>query len=152
MGISVSMAAGVIFVTAIISFGIVWYAEDAKERVVEEARRDNVKRNRELLDTSVAFVNTSYFAAPSNIVSMNVSNNGSTVIDLRYTDVYLNGTHYNKTYIVSDPTGQAMTNTDIWGPMEIVNITVDLTSAPLDLPVKIKLCCPNGISIYETIE
>ncbi len=152
MGISVSAATAVIFITVLISLGIMWHAEDVKERMVEEARRDNIKRNQEMLDTSVSFVNASYFAAPSNIVSMNVSNNGSTVIDLRYTDVYLNGTHYNKTYIVSDITGQAMANTDILAPMEIVNITVDITSNPLNLPVKIKLCCPNGISIYKIIE
>jgi len=152
MGISVSAAAGIIFITLIISFGIVWQAEDAKERIVEEARRDNIKRNREMLDTSVSFVNASYFDAPLNIVRINVTNNGSTVIDLRYTDVYLNGTHYNKTYVVSTSMGQVMEDMNMWGPFDIVNITVNFTTDPLDLPVMVKLSCPNGISIYKTIE
>jgi len=120
--------------------------------MVEEARRDNIKRNREMLDTYVSFVNASYFDAPLNIVRINVTNNGSTVIDLRYTDVYLNGTHYSKTYVVSTSTGQAMVDMDMWGPFDIVNITVDFTTDPLELPVMVKLCCPNGISIYKTIE
>ena len=152
MGISVSVAVGIIFVTVIVSFGIVWQAEDTKDRMVEEARQDNHKRDREMLDTSVSFVNASYYGAPLNIVRMNVSNNGSTIIDLRYTDVYLNGTHYNKTYIVSGPTGPVMGDTYIWGPFDLVNVTVNFTSAPLELPIMVKLSCPNGISIYETIE
>lgn len=151
MGVSVSAATGIIFVSVILSFSIIWEAEENKDRIIEEARKDNVERNREQLETSVFIMDSSYWGAPQNFVSANLSNNGSNVIDLRYTDVYLNGTHYNKTYTVRSPIGESIDNTYIWAPREITDITVNFTALPLELPVRVKVCCPNGVSVYAII-
>lgn len=141
MGISVSMAAGILFVTAIISFGIVWDAEDSKDRKVEEARQDYFQRNRELLDTLVSFINTTYNTS-QNEMWINANNNGSTVIILDFVDIYIDGNYSsNKTYNVSG------LSTDVWTPQETVNITIgDI----LFLPTRVKLSCSNGISAYTT--
>ena len=152
MGVSVSAATGILFIVMIISYGVILQAQDDKDRVVEEARRDYIERNRELLDTTVYIINSKYWEDPENYMTLNMSNNGSAIVDLRYTDVYLNGTHYNNTYTVISSSNDTIDNTTILAPREIAYITIDFSAEPIELPVRVKICCPNGVSIYTTLE
>jgi len=150
MGVSVSVATGIIFISIVVSLAVVWDAEDDKDKLVEEARQDYMNRQRELLDTYLVFLNVTYNGTLVNITAIN---NGSTIIDLRYTDVYLNGSHNDKILNkVSSPIKGDMLNTNIWAPRETANITVNRTGNPVNIPISVKLNCPNGISIYTTIE
>jgi len=149
MGVSVSVATGIIFISIIISLAVVWDAEDDKDKLVEEARQDYMERQRELLDTCLVFLNVTY---NGTLINITAKNNGSTIIDLRYTDIYLNGSHNDKIVNhVSSPMRGNMANTNIWAPRETVNITVNRAGNPPNIPISVKLSCPNGISIYYII-
>jgi len=150
MGISVSASVGIIFISIMISSVMVWEAHDTKNEMVDGARDRNLERTSSLLCTSAAVGNVSYFLPPANRVNIIATNNGSTALDLRYTDIYLNGTHYNKTYTLYAFNNEQITNSYILGPNDWVNITV--TDVSLTPPIHMKLSFHNGYSLYGFVK
>ena len=136
MGVSVSAASAIIFISVIISLSILWDAYDNKDEMVDEARKMQVQRSRDVLDTRVNFVNITYDSA-SDELWINALNNGSGAFDLDHVDIYVDGN-------VSFDLGNSL---DIWFPLDTINFTAgDIMYAP----DRVKLACPNGVSIYGT--
>ena len=140
MGVSVSAASAIIFISVLISLSILWDAYDNKDDMVDEARKKQIQRFRDVLDTRVSFVNITYDSV-SDEVWINALNNGSGAFELDYVDIYVDGNHSGN---VSFDLGNSR---DIWFPLDTVNLTAgDIMYAP----GRIKLACPNGVSIYGT--
>lgn len=148
MGVSVSVSFGILFITLTFSLVTVWDAYDAKEGMIQEARDGYVERQRELLDTSFDILNSTY-TAPQNRITLNATNNGTALIDMRYTDIYLNGTHYNNTYKVFSRGRGEIKNTDVWGPEETAELILEnVLAAP---PFRIKISAHNSVSKYTLV-
>lgn len=142
MGVSVSAASAIIFISVMLSISILWDAMGDRDEIVDEAREEQYKRYRETLDTHVYYINITYDSTTDEIW-INSLNNGSTVVNLNYIDVYVDGNHSeNISYAFPGHPGSVI---HIWSPQETVNITVgDI----LYEPARVKLSCSNGISIY----
>lgn len=149
MGISVSASVGVLFISLIISSVVIWEAQDTKDGMVNGARDRNLYRMSDFLSTSVTLGHISHNQPPANRVNITAINNGSTSLDMRYTDIYLNGSHYQKNFTLYDFNNVEIPNSYILGPNDRVNITIN--SVHLTPPIHVKLSFHNGFSLYSVI-
>ncbi len=149
MGLGVTASAGIIFIALIISVASVWEAHDVKDEMVREARDGYLERQRSLLDTTLSFTDARHYPAPANVVNITIKNNGSNPLDLRFTDVYLNGLRYNNSYQVYSFAGNMMNKTYICSPGETANITI--ANAGIAKPIHIRVTVQNGYGRYTTI-
>ena len=139
MGLGLSAATVIIFSALIVISADFVNTYDEVSRETRDAidERDDLAFDRS--GTSIGIIDTDI---TGGTLWMNVTNDGSTVIDVRGCDLLVNGTlstdsiRWNRTGVIGHP------GSDLWAPGETASFAIDGVSAP----ARIKIVCPNGVS------
>lgn len=143
MGVSVSASTAVLLVAAMISFGVVYSAEDSAQDALIHAQETMTDRQQDMLATSMQ-INLVYSVYNETSVfqysNITVENTGNTVIELANIRLMVNGqfTSFNPTILPSLTSG-------LWMPGEMVVLQIS-DELRLDESNRIKVIAGNGVS------
>lgn len=137
MGLSVSTASAIIFISFVIIFGIVFGAFDNYQDSLIEANKENYQRLDELKGTEFSIISVD---KQNNIIEL--KNLGETVIGVDELDVLVDGIYSTDSIMTMDVEGHA--GSSIWAPGETLFIHM---SSGLD-KTRVRVISGNGISAY----
>lgn len=123
MGVSVSAATAILLVAALVSFGVVYSAQDSAQSSYLEAQSSMADRLNDYLMTDLE-VNTAisvYDGAVFQYSNITLTNTGSTVIDMVTMRLMVNGEFILYSYEFLGVDGD-----EIWLPGEVVVLTIGL--------------------------
>jgi archaellum component FlaF (FlaF/FlaG flagellin family) len=143
MGVSVSASTAVLLVAALISFGVVYSAEDVAQDALLQAQQTMTERQQDMLATSIEIQLTYPVINETNeflYTIISVKNTGNTVLDMNYVRLMVNGlfTEFNYTFLES-------VESSLWMPDEIVNLGIS-DEFGVDESNRIKIIVGNGVS------
>jgi len=135
MGFSVSASTGIVFLAAFVAFGTLFTAGSNGYERVSNAHHDATDRALRQSNTDLQLDNVSY---QNGVLSANVTNVGTTTLDVNETSVVVDNAVYTGTRTVVGVSG-----TSLWAPGETMRVTVSLPSRPS----RFDLVSPNGVSV-----
>ncbi len=147
MGVSVSAATAILLVGALISFGVVYSAQDSAQTSYIEAQSSMADRlNNALMtdleiNTAISVYNASDVFLYSQIILTNI---GSKAIDLEKLNLLINGSFHFFSYEFLDFGG-----TSYWLPEDVIVLTVD-EEFKIDETYRICVVTPNGVTDFWT--
>ncbi|NLI73463.1 MAG: hypothetical protein GX369_01645 [Euryarchaeota archaeon] len=137
MGLSISAATAVIFISAVLAFsGIFAVVSNAQDSLIDE-HRDYLSR---LDDKASTRLTISEILIDTDTIS--VMNEGTTTLDVREIDLLIDGILSNDR--IESTRVNGIEETNIWMPGEMLEISVP--EIPID--AKIRIISSNGASAY----
>ena len=146
MGFSVSGSAAILFIAAFVSVGILYSAAYNGYERVQDADNSYDDRMLEQRNTAVNVTNATYNASGNGLVTVNVTNHGSTTLSVNETDLLVDGAFEPRDDYV-DWNVEGETDTSLWLPGETYNITVDVGD-----PNRVKVVTGPGVTETATVE
>lgn len=139
MGFSTSAAAAIIFVGVFVSIGMIYPSTAGSVEEVNDALGDQEDRVLEQRNTDITIDDVRYNTT-SDTVTVNVTNTGTTTLDVNETDLLFDGTiqDTDRTNAVAGVTGRSL-----WAPGETLTVTV--TTVPT-APTRVKFVTGPGVS------
>lgn len=126
MGFSVSASAAVVFIGAVLAFGILYPATANGFERVHDATDDVSDRRLARQNTAVE-VTTASYDATNDTLTVSVRNEGATALSVADTDVLVDNV-YQTSFDSRAVDGDATTT--LWLPGEVLTVTVSATSKP----------------------
>ncbi len=142
MGVSVSAATAILLVAALISFGVVYSAQDSAQSSHIEAQSSMADRLNEILMTDLE-INTAisvYDGAVFQYSNITMTNTGSTPIDLDNMRLMVNGYFRPYSYSFLGVDGYSL-----WLPGEVIVLTIGL-EFDVDESYRIWAVTANGVT------
>lgn len=145
MGVSVSASTAILLVAALVSYGMVFSAQDIAQDSIMDAQQIMTERQQNMLATSLeinqvrSFYNESMSFQYSNIT---VTNKGNTVLELNHLHLMVNG-HFIGFAVVILPDG---ISSNLWVPGEVVVLVTTETDFRVDELNRVKVIAGNGVS------
>ena len=131
MGISVSVAAAIMFMTFVILFGVIFGAVDHFQKSVMESQDHHLDADRDLQGLSISIVSVN-----ETMDEILLCNDGQTTIRLDDLDVLLDGVFLDRSNYNTTVSG--ISNTKIWGPTENMTISLDSDLDGMRVKVTVK--------------
>jgi flagellar protein FlaF len=145
MGFSVSGSAAILFIAAFVSVGMLYSAAYNGFESVQDADDSHGERVLEQRNTVVNVTNTSYNESGDELLTVNVSNEGSTTLGVNETDLLVDGV-YQQRDSYEDWSVAGGNDTDVWLPGETLSITVNVTD-----PTRVKIVTSPGVTATEVV-
>ncbi|UHH26400.1 fla cluster protein FlaF [Halobacterium noricense] len=146
MGFSVSGSAAILFIAAFVCVGILYSAAYNGYERVQDADGSYDDRMLEQRNTAVNVTNATYNASGNGLVTVNVTNHGSTSLSVNDTDLLVDGVFEPRDdYVDWNVEGQS--DTTLWLPGESYNITIDVGN-----PDRVKIVTGPGVTETATVE
>ncbi len=143
MGVSVSASTAVLLVAAMISFGVVYSAEDSAQDALMQAQQSMTDRQQDMLATAMQ-INLVYSVYNDTNVfqysNITVENTGNTVIEMAHLRLMVNGQFVGFSYTILPSISSAL-----WMPGEMVVLQIS-DELRLDESNRIKVIAGNGVS------
>ena len=142
MGFSVSGSAALIFVAAVIGFGMFYSAAANSAEMVTDARQDQADRDLDRTNTAIELTTVSYNTNPQ-YVNITVRNTGASELAVRDVDVLFDNSYQTgyRTAVEGD------TATDLWLPGETLAINATVTTQPS----RVKIVTGPGVAATEVV-
>lgn len=137
MGFSVSAAAAILLMASLVALGMAMTAFGDYTGTVNRAHSSMVDVDLDKINTRIAIAEVNRTAGTIELV-----NEGTTVIDVRTVNVLLNGT--DATGSIAAVSVDSFNDTSVWAPQQHLSVRMD---APLD-DVPIKVVAGRGASAY----
>ncbi|GEM_PF-3175275 len=144
MGVSVSVSVAVLLTASLISFGMVYTAEETAQESYMQSQESMVDRQNNLLQSALEINQVLSFYddqtgefEESRIV---VTNTGSTQLSISDVRLLINGVFHPYAVINLDAP-----NSDIWGPGEVLRMTLGY-EFDIDETNRVKVIAGNGAS------
>lgn len=142
MGVSVSAATAILLAAALISFGVVFNAQDNAQKSYIEAQSSMADRLNNALMTDLE-INTAisvYDGAVFQYSNVTMTNTGSTPIDMDNMRLMINGEFRSYTYSFLGVDGYS-----VWLPGEVIVLTLGL-EFEIDETYRIWAVTANGVT------
>jgi flagellar protein FlaF len=145
MGFSVSGSAAILFIAAFVSVGMLYSAAYNGYERVQDADDSYGERVLEQRNTVVNVSNASYNETGDELLTVNVTNEGSTTLAVNKTDLLVDGV-YQARDSYEDWSVDGANDTDVWLPGETLSITVNVTA-----PTRVKVVTSPGVTATEVV-
>jgi flagellar protein FlaF len=139
MGFSVSGATAVLFVAALVSFGMLYTATANGVERVTDAEAAGDERLLDQRNTDVALDTTSYDSG-SGTLTVAVNNTGGTTLSVGDTDLIVDNAYADRTTRVD-----GNSETDLWLPGETLTFEASVAAQPS----RVKVVTGAGVAVTE---
>lgn len=143
MGFSVSGSTAIIFIAAIVSFGVMYTSAYNSYELMDAAEDEKTANLLEQQNTEIEIVAIQTFTS-NNTVDVTVKNTGATELHVGDTDLLLNGAYQSGVNTLVD--GQS--GRTLWLPGE--NLTMEASFDPTGT-VRVKVITTRGNAVYQEV-
>lgn len=141
VGFSVSGTYAVLFVGLLMASSMLYGAFDASiERTIEGASEDYQARS-EQTRTAIEISNVTY-DEDNEVLTVNVTNTGSTILDVNATDLVIDNEYYNDSTL-NDRRVDGSPNASRWRPDEVLHFNATVAD-----PVDVLVMTEHGVSTF----
>ena len=142
MGLSVSASFAILAVAFFIGAGPLIEAAFYSSNTLMGAAEKVADRKMNWARTHIALDNATF---NGTLTLLNLTNTGSTVLDVKGVAVLINGTYIDHNNITATVGGKT---TDIWGALEKLRLEVNVTASSSD---RVLVVTGNGVALYGVV-
>lgn len=145
MGFSVSGSFAILVVAAFIAFGMAYTAGANGFERVTEATKTTADDDLHRQNTRIDLVRLNY---TSQTLTVNVTNNGTTALDVNATDAIVDGDYYS-TAAFESVLVDGRADTELWLPGEELSVEIQLPD--LTTPARVKVVTEHGVATWGVV-